>query len=61
MFTGKMNTMDLPVTQEMFNRYAEGELIQRAFPDLTPGEREFIKSGVTQEEWDTAFPKDDEE
>ena len=30
-------------------------LIQNIFPDLTPDEREFIKTGVTPDEWDNMF------
>ena len=55
MFTGKTRTLDLPVTQEQLDRWQGGELIQRAMPNLTPDQREFIKTGVTAEEWDTAF------
>jgi hypothetical protein len=37
-------------------RYNRGELlIQEAFPHLSAGDREFIKTGITDEEWDEAF------
>ena len=53
MFSGKIRTMDLNVTQEQIDKYAGGGyLIQDIFPNLTPGEREFIKTGVTDEEWE---------
>lgn len=56
------HTMDLNVTQEQLDRYAKGgELIQHVFPHLTPAEREFIKTGYTQEDWDAMFPKGDDE
>lgn len=53
-------TMDFPqYTQDEFLRryvlWVNGELIQNAFPDLSDEEREFIKTGITPEEWATAF------
>lgn len=53
--SGKERTLDLPVTEEQLSRWQSGELIQNAMPHLTAGEREFIKTGVTDEEWDTEF------
>jgi hypothetical protein len=55
MFTGKTHTMDIPVTQEQLDDWNNGTLIQRAMPNLTPDQREFVKTGVTKEEWDNAF------
>lgn len=55
MFTGVRRTIDLPVTEAQMQAYLEGALLQNAFPNLTAGEREFIKSGVTDEEWETLF------
>jgi hypothetical protein len=54
--TGRINTMELPVTMEQIEAYARGvRLIQDAFPTLTPGQREFIMTGITPEEWDAHF------
>jgi hypothetical protein len=39
-------------------RYIGGELIQDAFPFLSDSEREFIMSGMSDEEWDDAFGED---
>jgi hypothetical protein len=30
----------------------DGELIQNAFPNLSAGDREFIKTGITEESWE---------
>jgi hypothetical protein len=49
--TGVTHQRDLPVTQEQIDRYEAGALLQVAFPDLPAPEREYIKSGVTPEEW----------
>lgn len=54
-FTGTVRTLDIPVTQEQLNEWQSGVLIQDAMPNLTAGEREFIKTGITDEEWDNAF------
>lgn len=61
--TGKPTTLDLPVTLEQLSAYAlnRGLLIQHAFPDLTPGEREFIKTGFTEADWAAMFPPEDDE
>jgi hypothetical protein len=53
MISGKENTLDLNITEEQLTRYNAGDgLIQNIFPDLTPGEREFLMTGITEEEWD---------
>jgi hypothetical protein len=51
MCSGITRTLDLPVTESQVDSYLKGELIQRAFPNLTAGQREFIMTGVTEEEW----------
>lgn len=57
-FTGKVHTLDLAVTQEQLDLYANtATLLQDAFPHLSFADREFIKTGVTQEEWDNVFGK----
>jgi hypothetical protein len=53
MMSGVIRTRDIPVTQEQLNNWMSGELIQNAMPNLTPAEREFIKSGITEDEWET--------
>tara|TARA_R100000458_G_C8165417_1_gene167896 strand:+ start:427 stop:621 length:195 start_codon:yes stop_codon:yes gene_type:complete len=54
-FTGKMHTMDIPVTVDQLEAWEDGELIQNAMPGLTPDQREFIMTGVTPEEWENVF------
>ncbi len=57
---GKTHTKDLPVTQEQLDAYKAGALLQDAFPDLSADDREFIKTGITPEEWAAQFPEDDD-
>lgn len=54
-FTGITHTQEIPVTEAQFNAWKGGELIQNAMPNLTAGQREFIKTGITDEEWDATF------
>jgi hypothetical protein len=59
--TGKVRTLDIPVTQEQLDLWEDQyKLIQDVMPHLTPGQREFILTGATDEEWDTTFAEDKE-
>ena len=55
--TRKINTMELPITQEHLDMYETvGDiLIQDAFPNLNEEQREFILSGITPQEWNDTF------
>ena len=54
-FTGQVHTMDIEVTDEQVADYESGTLLQRAFPHLSADEREFIKTGITPQEWEDTF------
>lgn len=59
--TGVENTLDLPVTQaQLDDYYVKGMLLQDAFPLLPAEQREFIKTGITPEEWEEIFPPEKE-
>lgn len=59
MFTNKTRTMDLPIDPEVYRRWQAGEgLVQNMFPHLTPSQREFLMTGITDEEWDKVFKED---
>ena len=54
--SGIVRSMDLPITEAQLNRYNTGRFtLQNCFPNLTPDEREFIKTGITPEEWEEVF------
>ena len=53
--SNKMHTMDIDVTDEQLQDWREGTAIQDAMPNLTPDEREFIKTGITPKEWAEMF------
>lgn len=57
-FTGKEHTREINVTQEQINKWKAGMLIQEAMPNVPPDDREFIKTGVTPEEWKEVFPEE---
>lgn len=56
--TGKIRTLDIPVTQEQLDKWQNGVLIQDAMPNISTDDREFIISGITKEEWDEIFGED---
>lgn len=51
---GHTRTMDLLVCAAALKRFfdgTDGEPIQRVFPQLTSSQREFILTGMTDEDW----------
>lgn len=53
MLSGITRTRNLPITQAQIDEYNRGALLQNAFPNASADEREFFKTGIVQEEWDT--------
>lgn len=57
--TGEVHEMDLDITPASLELYDDfGVLLQDAFPNLSPAQREFIKTGITPEEWYDTFGED---
>ena len=54
-FTGQMLTREIPVTEEQLMAWQDGELIQNDMPNISAEDREFIKSGITAEQWEEMF------
>ncbi len=55
-YSGLTREMDLPITQEQLDRYKSGLLLlQEAFPHLSTSQREFIRSGMNDQEWNEIF------
>ena len=54
----KTSTMRLDVTEEEYNAWRNGKLIQEAMPRLNSNEREFLMTGLTNTDWFDMF-KDD--
>ena len=59
--TGIKHTREINCTQEMINDWQNGALIQNVMPHLSNEDREFLITGTTPEEWDKAFPPEDED
>ena len=57
--TGLTHEMNLPITQQEIDRWQGGELIQDVFPNLSDDQREFLKTGITAEEWEEAFGEEE--
>jgi hypothetical protein len=61
-FTGKVNTMDIPITESELIAWQNSHvLIQRMFPHLSDDQREFLLSGVTPEEWNECMGEEEDE
>ena len=55
MFSGEINTKDIPVTETQLGNWEAGMLIQDAMPNISADDREFLMTGITSEEWEAAF------
>ena len=53
--TGITRTRDIDVTKEQLVRWEAGALIQDVMGHLSPSEREFIITGITNDEWQTLY------
>jgi len=57
--TGKIHQMEIDITEEhlhrIYFRRESGELIQDIVPHLCKEHREFLMTGITQEEWEEMF------
>jgi hypothetical protein len=59
-WSGKVNTREIPVVEAQLKAWRSGELIQVAMPNLSPDDREFIKTGYTPEDWAEMFPAEND-
>lgn len=58
---GTRASMELPTTEARIRAWLTlGQLIQKALPELSSEEREFLISGMTPAEWAEMFPPEDE-
>ena len=57
--SGITRTKNIPVNKsQIYNWKIAGVLIQNAMPDVSVTDREFIMTGITQEEWTETFNKE---
>ena len=63
--TGVEHTLDLPVTQDQMDEFNaprhQRRYVQDIFPNLSASQREFLLTGMTDDEWDVMFGDVDEE
>lgn len=61
--TGKLTEIILKLSfQELYvakAKYDQGAMIQDVLPELTPDERELLLTGITPEEWEELFGKEE--
>ena len=59
MLSKETRTMDIDVTPQQLDRIENSfftkELIQNIVPHLSPSDREFLKTGIIDAEWDLMF------
>ena len=57
--SGRMGKMRLNTSQEKLDEWFSGgpdmPLLADFFPELSPGEREFVFTGITPSEWEELF------
>ena len=63
LLSGINHTLDIDVEASAYQDWMDTlpmkrPLIQNAFPNLSPEQREFLITGITPEEWDKAFGSD---
>jgi hypothetical protein len=58
--SGITRTLDIPVTEEQMQAWRDGASIQRAMPNLSAVQREFILTGINDEEWDALMVGEDD-
>lgn len=59
--THKEHTLEIDITQEELDQIAGGKCIQNVVPHLSDDLREFIKSGITPDEWEEYMGSEDQE
>jgi hypothetical protein len=52
MLSGIVRQRDINVTADQLARWQSGELIQNVMPEVSLSDREFIITGVTDDEWE---------
>ena len=57
--SGNTNSREINVTQAQLDDWASGTFIQVAMSNLSPDDREFLMTGITPEEWDKHFNKEE--
>ena len=60
--TKRVHEREIATSPKAMAAYEKGDqLLQDVFSDLDKSDREFIKTGITEEEWNEIFGDEDEE
>ncbi|WP_299654243.1 hypothetical protein [uncultured Jannaschia sp.] len=59
--TGVERTREINLTPAQLAAWEGGEFIQDAAPHLSDADREFVMTGITDEEWTAAFGSEGED
>lgn len=60
-YDNQTNRIVLPINEEQYTKWCNGMLIQNAFPHLTVEEREFILTGLVDEQFEKFLGVGEEE
>ena len=61
LISGKEHTLDLDITfSQYYQVMNKTDHVQRLVPNLSAAEREFLLTGITNDEWNAAFPESDD-
>ena len=60
-FSGIKRTLEIDISEEQYQNWSSGALLQDCAPHLSADDREFIMTGVTPEEWGEAFGDDEDD
>ena len=52
LLSGITRTRNIAITTDQHSDWENGELLQNVVPDLSNNDREFLISGITEDEWD---------
>ncbi len=58
--SGIVRTLDIDVTDAQIEAWENGRPIDLAMPNISDSEREFILTGITNDEWDETFAESDD-
>jgi hypothetical protein len=61
MISNVTRTLELDVTQEQMDAWVNGQLIQNAMPNLSADEREFILTGMWDDEWESMYAEEEDD
>lgn len=60
MTSGIIREREINCSPLQMHWFEQGANIEACFPSLTAGEREFIKTGITEDEWNALFKEDND-